>query len=95
MNICNKCGRSVEPENDVAKLETLFHEVQGCVPPFYLQHRHIFTVMEGDKMVCEGSPSRAQYLEGQPRDTREDYKYNPDLEQPYREAYKEMLTKRH
>lgn len=97
MNICNKCGQIVDPRNDAARLEILFHEVQGSSPPFITGHRHLFPIVEGGEVLCEGSPSRRQYLEGQPRDTRKGYekKYNPHLEKPYRDAYKKMLDERH
>lgn len=42
--------------------------------------RHLLPVIDGGTVVCGGSPSRAQYLEGQPRDTR------PESE-PYDDRY--------
>ena len=35
---------------------------------------------------CQGSPSRAQYIEGQPKDQR-GYQYDEKLESSYRAAY--------
>jgi hypothetical protein len=40
---------------------------------------------------CEGSPSRAQYLEGQPRDPRPEYAYNADHEAAISEAHERMI----
>ena len=40
---------------------------------------------------CEGSPSRVQYLEGQPRDSRPEYPYNEAWEARVRDAYAELL----
>lgn len=39
---------------------------------------------------CEGSPSRYQYLEGMPRDTRPGIVYDPRREAPIRAAYAEV-----
>lgn len=44
-------------------------------------------VFENGIQICEGSPSRAQYIEGQPRDSRAPYAYRPEWEQRYRDAY--------
>lgn len=57
----------------------------------FAQSRHLLPVQEGGRVVCEGSPSRAQYLEGQPRDRRPQYAYDPKLEEPTRTAYTTLL----
>ncbi len=68
-NICDKCGRHVPPENNAVEFELILDQGRTT----YLavaDSRHLLPVVEGGKVVCEGSPSRAQYLHGQPPDTR-------------------------
>ncbi|MHA2264985.1 MAG: hypothetical protein ACXAEN_21540 [Candidatus Thorarchaeota archaeon] len=77
--LCDKCGDVVPWENDATIVESYFHGKAGAV--FLSLSRHFLPT---DK--CEGSPSRAQYIEGQPRDTR-DYPYNPKHESKWRSAY--------
>ena len=82
---CDKCGCEVHPENDATILEAIISgNIAGML--FY-GARHLLP--EGS---CLGSPSRAQYLPGQPRDTREDYPYNPEYEKIYREAYQKLVS---
>ena len=84
--ICDKCGKSIEPGQCALALTML--EAYGKLPTAfeYLAYstRHILPTEE-----CEGSPSRAQYLEGQPRDTRE-YPYVPEREASFRKAYAKL-----
>ncbi len=84
---CDKCGHDVPRNNDAVELEAIL----GGNPLVILGHRprHLLPVQENGEVVCEGSPSRAQYLEGQPRDTR-GYKYFPEREQAIREAYAQL-----
>ncbi len=84
---CDKCKRDVPQSNDATELEA----IMTSNPLVILGHkpRHLLPVFEGDQMVCNGSPSRAQYLEGQPRDTR-GYKYDAKLEFEFRAAYAQM-----
>lgn len=79
--VCDKCQKMLMPEDDVL----LVASFALAAPDFILMgpHRHLLPTDEG----CEGSPSSAQYLEGQPRDTRKGYKYHQPLEQPMRRAY--------
>lgn len=83
--ICDKCGQEVHPSNDATFIEA---EMTGnpfvC---FFNQSRHFLP--EGN---CEGSPSRAQYIEGQPKDNR-GYTYMPEYEQPWRDAYIKVQEK--
>lgn len=76
---CDKCGQEVPWENDATIVESFFQD-KPCFIMFY-GARH-FLPTEG----CEGSPSRAQYIEGQPRDTR-GYPYDPMRERGWRKAY--------
>jgi hypothetical protein len=85
MNICSKCGREVPRDNDCARLEAMINSES-----IFGSSRHLLPVKEGDVVICEGSPSRAQYLSGQPRDQRAGYQYQPHLEDTYRAAYKSM-----
>lgn len=84
---CDKCGRNVPRNNDASVLASI---VSGNPAMLLFAHaRHLLPVHEDGEEVCEGSPSRAQYLEGQPRDTR-GYTYHEEYEPLIRAAY-EML----
>ena len=63
MTTCDKCGKPVDPSNDASILEAIFAGEPAIA--VWMVGRHLLPV-EG----CQGSPSRAQYLEGRPRDTR-------------------------
>ncbi len=89
--LCDKCVRLVDPKNDVSALAVEAFGLDGREANLnelaYLKHRHLLPVHNRyGKLVCSGSPSRAQYIEGQPRDTR-GYGYNLEREAKYREAY--------
>lgn len=85
--MCDKCGREVQPNNDA----TLFESILSGQPMVMLiaQPRHLLPVIENGEVVCEGSPSRAQYLPDQPRDTR-GYTYTPQMRWLYQMVYKIM-----
>ncbi len=84
---CDKCGRPVQPSNDMA-LVMAATGIPGCewIPTLWRSRHFLPLVDEAGVVVCEGSPSRAQYLEGQPRDTR-GYPYFAELEPIYRAAW--------
>jgi hypothetical protein len=84
---CDKCGQPVPAKNDARRLE-----LEVGASPFVLisAPRHLLPVVEGGRRICEGSPSRAQYLPGQPRDPRPQYRYDPSLETKIRAAYARM-----
>ena len=83
---CDKCPEIVPLENSTMLLEEQMGNPQAAN---YGHDRHLFAV-EGP-VPCEGSPSRAQYIEGQPRDQR-GYDYYADLEVSFRGAYTKMLA---
>jgi hypothetical protein len=88
MRFCDKCGKPVDPTNDAVELDIELHRAEGDLFPIGLviaQARHLLPVAG-----CPGSPSRAQYLEGQPRDPRGIYGYDPEHEEPIRKAYASM-----
>lgn len=85
--VCDKCGRIVPPENDMTMVLGLIPG--GEIIPAIWRSRHLLPVVKDGVEVCPGSPSRAQYLEGQPRDTR-GYPYVQELEAPYRTAWAEL-----
>jgi hypothetical protein len=96
MNICDNCGREVSPHNDARIFEVC---LQGDPPPMFgealfpgISPRHLLPVVIDGQEVCGGSPSRAQYLPGQPRDTRPKFSYDSSWEAAYRAAYKLMLS---
>jgi len=82
MTTCDKCGKEVCPTNDATIFEAILTLNNNVI--LVNQARHLLP--EGN---CPGSPSRAQYLEGQPRDPR--YPYLEKNEIPYREAFKKLL----
>lgn len=86
MMVCDKCGKPVVPENDATRLDRIMFGVESWHVMFTAP-RHLLPTED-----CEGSPSRAQYLEGQPRDTR-GYSYIEEREHMWRDAYTEMLEK--
>jgi hypothetical protein len=91
-NICDKCGGNVPRDNDARLLERVIYSVNS---EFYVllvrATRHLLPVIENGVVVCKGSPSRAQYIKGQPRDPRAEYSYLPEWEEFYRAAYDELL----
>lgn len=86
---CDKCGRLVPPENDVARLDA-YRTDGNPLLALFAHPRHLLPIVENGDVVCEGSPSRAQYLEGQPRDPRGTWGYHPELEEVVRTAYVRM-----
>jgi hypothetical protein len=80
---CDKCGGQVERSNNACVIHDLVFgtDFSEILP----QHRHLIPIPE----ICEGSPSRAQYIEGQPRDAR-GYPYLEEYEESYRAAYRSM-----
>ncbi len=65
--ICFKCHREVAIENDAGHLGYLvFGEATGS--QCGSRTIHFLPVIEDSVVVCIGSPYRAQYIEGQPRD---------------------------
>lgn len=104
--ICDKCGRDIAKGNDALELAIEVHkmkrygidykeeEVDPWISTAYLSYasRHLLPVVEGGRVLCEGSPSRAQYLEGQPRDPR-GYEYKVEDEVLSRAAFKRMQSR--
>lgn len=82
---CDKCHTDVPPSNDATLLDAILMDEPMLA--FISVPRHLLPVIVDGTQVCEGSPSRAQYLEGQSRDTRTAYPYDPDREEPIRAAY--------
>lgn len=78
---CDKCGLPVPMGNDAVNLAIL---IPGNATAYLVmaRPRHLLATEH-----CEGSPSRAQYLEGQPRDQRDQYPLNEGMVQVVREAY--------
>jgi hypothetical protein len=84
---CDKCGGEVSVGDDVTALLVL--ETSNRLYGLAFS-RHILPVQKDSVTVCEGSPSRAQYLEGQPRDPRSAYAYRDELEVLARELYSRL-----
>ena len=102
-NICDKCGEPVPRSNDSFCLALEVEKIkrygvnydEAQVDPWIytailtLSSRHLLPVKEGEHVICEGSPSRAQFIEGQPRDTR-GYPYRAEDEVIYRAAFAKL-----
>jgi hypothetical protein len=84
---CDKCGTPVPPDNDATWVASEYHHAPMAIVMFHA--RHFLPVVEDGKVICPGSPSRAQYIEGQPPDPR--YPYDKDQEPKWREAYQRTL----
>ena len=84
---CDKCDQEVPDINNAALIRAAAHRAPATV--LQMPARHFLPVFRGTTMICEGSPSGAQYIEGQPRDIR-GYDYNPDLAQQYRAAFEAL-----
>lgn len=79
MSKCDKCGKEVPMNNDATVVDSVLYGAPVIV--FASRARHFLPTED-----CEGSPSRAQYIEGQPRDTR-GYAYLPEWEERVRAAF--------
>jgi hypothetical protein len=84
VKVCDRCGKSVEPSNDALHLDIQMGLLPAIVAVMTHKSRHLLP--EGG---CIGSPSRAQYLAGQPRDRR-GYSYCKEIEGKMRAAYQRM-----
>lgn len=86
MGKCDKCGGHVVPFNDAVLITCVYQkgEIDFFVS-FMHGSRHFFPTER-----CEGSPSRAQYIEGMPRDER-GYPYIEEYELKWRNALKVVL----
>lgn len=85
---CDKCGTDVSPVNDAVNLDLI---ITGEPMLIFAISRHLLPVIVDGVTVCASSPSRAQYIAGQPRDPRGVYGYTSDQETKVREAYATML----
>jgi len=79
---CDKCGCDVPKSNDAVWIQS------------YATEQPISLLVFGSRCflptdTCPGSPSRAQYIAGQPRDSR--YPYDKSMEKKWRMAYKRIL----
>lgn len=96
MPICDKCGTEVDSQNDVLQMEFILNtdEFGRCNPmlALYGSHRHLIPVSDENGIVCEGSPSRAQYLPGQPLDPRPEYKWDDEIHKKVVSAYLQMTA---
>lgn len=77
---CDKWGEEVPRNNDATIIECI---VTGNRLTLCCNARHFLPTAK-----CEGSPSRAQYIKGQKKDTRGDYPYDKSMEKKWRRAFK-------
>lgn len=88
---CDKCGLPVPAWNDAVEVEIRLPAGNKTTLFLFAQSRHFLPVRDSDgKQLCEGSPSRAQYIAGQPKDSRGQYPYKQECEKPWREAFEEI-----
>jgi hypothetical protein len=85
IRLCSQCGKPVSENNDALMLWALADYTKDDMEAikFIYVSKHLLPI-DG----CNGSPSRAQYLEGQPRDSR--FPYNKQLEEKFRKAFEEL-----
>lgn len=88
MGNCDKCRRPVPMNNDAVNLDSIVSGEPMIM--LFAGSRHLLPIIEDGQVVCEGSPSRAQYIEGQARDKRPEYPYRPEYEGRIRVAYAQM-----
>ena len=89
-NPCDKCRGDVPKVNSALHLMHAMGESAMIFVAF--TDRHFLPVVDDNgAILCPGSPSRAQYIEGQERDTRPDSVYNPARETEIRAAYQILL----
>jgi len=84
--LCDKCGQPVQPDNNARQMLLLMGRHGISIPEDMARH---MLPVEG----CEGSPSMAQYLPDQPRDTRPhrlSIPYSQSAEIQVRAAYREL-----
>jgi hypothetical protein len=86
--VCDKCGTEVPPINDAVNFDLI---LTGDPLLIFATSRHLLPVVEEGVVVCAGSPSRAQYLEGQLRDSRGLFDYDSSLESRFRQVYAKLL----
>ncbi len=88
VDLCDKCGLEVLETNNATTLECAVH--RSAFAALANNPRHLLPHVVDRVVLCPGSPSRAQYIEGQPRDSRSEYPYLPDREAQIRAAYEAL-----
>lgn len=101
---CDLCGQPVEDCNDSTRFTVILEMVRIYGDSYQLEHEQAHR--DDDWMIvlrrksprhllpvdgCKGSPSRAQYLPCQPKDTREDATFYPEAVPSFRIAYGILL----
>lgn len=90
--ICYRCRRHLDIKDNAVVIHLLAVGSDPSIPKKpALMHLLPIKTWWG-KVVCRGSPSRAQYIEGQKRDTRDGFRYNPTDEPRWRQAYELLQT---
>lgn len=85
---CPKCGEFVSLDNNGALFDLIVHQAPDpLVAVLVTQAFHLLPVIQEGEVICVGSPSRTQYLEGRPRDTRPQIVYKPERESAKRAAF--------
>lgn len=83
---CDKCNKPVPDHNDASMLDAIAFGIPGTV--LFSRKRHLLSTD-----ICQGSPSRAQYLPGEPKDLRGG-EYYPEME-PLMRASHELMRARY
>lgn len=88
--VCDKCGKTVPSDNDALSYEAVLYQHPRMFNGD--RTRHLVPVVdENGTVLCQGSPSRAQYFPGQAPDTHPEYKINPERLDAHRMAYTKFL----
>jgi hypothetical protein len=94
--ICKRCGKAIPPWNNAEIFDRILSSIRTPIRHNYSSHllptsNHLLPVTdESGKLLCIGSPSRCQYFEGYPKDTRGKAEYLPESEKDFREARQEL-----
>ncbi len=88
---CPKCGLEVRFDNDGSVFEAILRHGDPLLA-ITIKPYHLLPVVDKGIVRCTGSPSRAQYVAGQPRDQRPEYAYDPAKQPFYAAAYDGMLA---
>ncbi len=96
--VCDKCGKPVPPWNNAVLFAQIYAgepetaNYDGDDRPVTIYPRHLFPVQEGGAVICEGSPSRAQYVGGPPDERPSSDPYYKDCAPGFARAFAKLRT---
>lgn len=62
IGLCDKCGRPVLPDHDARRVDEVILGTVGVIMAAMAEPRHLLPVVVNGIEICEGSPTRMQYL---------------------------------